>query len=137
MDPSVFSDLNYLAILVSAVAYWLIGAVWYSPILFGKKWGNIIQPSEEAKKKMGISMVFSFIGFFLICVVMALFVTHLVPADITRGVKIALAASVGFMFLPKWINSLYANTSTTVLLIDAGYHIVGFVVAAIILTSWT
>lgn len=137
MDFSYLQDLNYLAILVSAVAYWIIGALWYSPLLFGKVWGNIVQPSEEAKKKMGQSMILSFVGFFLICWIMALFVTHLVPADMVRGIKIAAAAAVGFMFLPKLVNKLYANTSMTVLLVDAGYHLVGFVVAAILLTSWT
>lgn len=137
MDVSFLSSLNYLAILVSAVAYWVIGAVWYSPILFGKVWGNIVQPSEEAKKKMGQSMILSFLGFFVICFIMALFVTHLVPADLTRGIKIAVAGGIGFMFLPKFTNKLYANTSTTVLLVDSGYHLVGFIVAAIILTSWT
>lgn len=136
MDFSYLQDLNYLAILVSAVAYWIIGALWYSPILFGKVWGNIVQPSEEARKKMGQSMILSFVGFFLICWIMALFVTHLVPADMVRGIKIAVAAAVGFMFLPKLVNKLYANTSMTILLVDAGYHLVGFLLAAIILTSW-
>lgn len=137
MDLSFLSTLNYVAIFVSALAYWLLGALWYSPLLFGKVWGRLVQPTEDAKKKMAQSMILSLVGFFLICFVMAVFVTHLVPADPVRGSKIAVAAAAGFMFLPKLTNMLYANTSATVLLIDSGYHGVGFVAAALILTSWT
>lgn len=138
MDMSYLSDLNYLAILVSAVAYWVIGALWYSPVLFGKIWGNIVQPSEEAKKKMGRNMVLSFIGFFLICFFMALVLHRLAyyQEDMVFSIKIALAAAIGFMALPMWIGQLYANTSFNVLIIDIAYHLVGFVVAAIILTAW-
>ena len=137
MDTSFLSELNYLAILVSGIAYWIIGALWYSPVLFGKAWGAVVQPTEEQRKKMGVTMVISLVMMIAICFVMALFVTHLVPADMMRGLKIALASSLGFMLLPTWIGQMYANTNRTVMLIDAGYHIVGFIVAAIILTSWT
>lgn len=137
MEFSYLQNLNYLAILVSAVAYWILGALWYSPVLFGKLWSKVVQPSDEAKKGMGMSMALSFIGFFLICFVMALFVTHLVPADMTRGIKIALSAGFGFMLLPMWIGQLYSKSSMTVLLIDAAYHFAGFIIAAIIISSWT
>ena len=139
MDFAYLSDLNYLAILVSAVAYWVIGALWYSPVLFGKIWGNIVQPSEEAKKKMGRNMVLSFIGFFVICFIMAIVLNRLgeYSHELTFSIKLALAAAVGFMAVPMWINQLYQNSSFNVLVIDVLYHLVGFVVAAIILTSWT
>lgn len=138
MDFAYLSDLNYLAILVSAVAYWIIGALWYSPVLFGKIWGNIVQPSDEAKKKMGRSMILSFIGFFIICFIMAVVLNRLgeYSDELTFSIKLALAAAIGFMAIPMWINQMYQNSSFNLLIIDAGYHLVGFVVAAIILTSW-
>lgn len=50
--------MNYLAILVAAVAQFIIGAIWYMP-LFGKLWGKIHgmdKVSEEEQKKMMKSM---------------------------------------------------------------------------------
>jgi hypothetical protein len=31
-------DINYVAVFVAALASMIIGAAWYSPILFGKEW---------------------------------------------------------------------------------------------------
>lgn len=35
-----FSKINYLAVLVAAISTFLIGGLWYSPLLFGKAWMN-------------------------------------------------------------------------------------------------
>ena len=34
MDTSFFSDMNWLAVLVAAVANFMLGALWYSKALF-------------------------------------------------------------------------------------------------------
>jgi Na+/glutamate symporter len=44
-------DVNYLAILVCGVVFMVLGALWYSPILFGKKWMTFIGKSEEEIKE--------------------------------------------------------------------------------------
>ena len=31
-------ELNWLAVAASALAYFFLGAVWYSPVLFSKTW---------------------------------------------------------------------------------------------------
>ena len=38
MSMLQFHSLNNLAILVSAIILWVLGAVWYSPPLFAKPW---------------------------------------------------------------------------------------------------
>ncbi len=35
-----FSNVNWLAVIVGAVLSFLAGWLWYSPILFGKKWAE-------------------------------------------------------------------------------------------------
>lgn len=47
----MFSDLNHLAIVVSAVTYFGLGSVWFGP-LFGKQWLKLVglTVTEEDKK---------------------------------------------------------------------------------------
>lgn len=137
MNFDFLSDLNYPAILVAAVAYFIIGAIWYSPMMFAKKWQGYVNMPADAAKGMGATMVMSLIGMIVISFVMALFVTHVLPADIVRGIKIALVGGIGFMVMPMWINSLYAKKPFGLLVIDSLYHLISFVVMAIILTAWT
>ena len=36
MGSALFSNLNWLAIAVAAIAYFMIGGLWYSKMLFAK-----------------------------------------------------------------------------------------------------
>ena len=44
-------EINYLAVFVSAVVIFLLGGLWYSPVLFAKQWMSVINKSEEELKK--------------------------------------------------------------------------------------
>ena len=44
-------QINYLAILVSAILSMVVGSIWYGP-LFGKKWAELIGADPNDKKKM-------------------------------------------------------------------------------------
>jgi hypothetical protein len=57
MDTTFFSEINWLAVLVSGLAYFALGALWYSPVLFSKKWielGKIDINDPNAKKGVGL-----------------------------------------------------------------------------------
>ena len=45
-------EVNLLAVLVSGVAAMVIGALWYSPLLFGKLWMNGMGFTEAKMKEM-------------------------------------------------------------------------------------
>ncbi len=60
-------NINYIAVLVAAVAQFIFGAIWYMPI-FGKMWGKIhgfdkVSPEEQKvmTKKMAPLLVMQFI----------------------------------------------------------------------------
>lgn len=42
MSTSIFTNLNWLAIALATVAYFMLGALWYSGLLFGKKWAALV-----------------------------------------------------------------------------------------------
>ncbi len=44
-------EINYLAVLVAAVVYYVGGALWYSPLLFGKSWMGLVGLTEEKLKE--------------------------------------------------------------------------------------
>lgn len=45
-------ELNYVALVVGAVAYFLVGMLWYSPAFFGKQWMKYMGFTEKDMKKM-------------------------------------------------------------------------------------
>ena len=73
-----FTHLNYLAIAAGAAAYFLLGAIWYSPLLFAKPWAKItgVDLNDPNKNKgMAAMMAGSFVCFFILAVGMS-FLSH-------------------------------------------------------------
>jgi hypothetical protein len=58
--------INYLGILICGVLHQVLGALWYSPMLFGRPWLKAMGKSEEEVKAMGppnwVGYLMSFLG---------------------------------------------------------------------------
>jgi hypothetical protein len=57
MTFDALGDLNWLAVIVAALAYFAIGAVWYAPPVFGKAWmaaGGMAMPEAGTRPSPAI-----------------------------------------------------------------------------------
>ena len=43
--------VNNVAVLVSGVAIFMLGGLWYSPVLFAKRWVKLIGKTEEERAR--------------------------------------------------------------------------------------
>ena len=140
MDTSFFSNANWLAIAVAAVAYFMVGGLWYSKALFGKAWirsTGFDMNNPEAKKGVGGVMALTFILEFIICTALAMLVYKLMLiGGVISGIKLGLLTGICFSAVVICISYLYQQRPKTLSLIDGGYHVVGNVVAAVILCIW-
>jgi hypothetical protein len=50
-------ELNWIAVTVAAVSSLVLGAVWYAPPLFGKKWMALAGLTEEQAKSGSMPMI--------------------------------------------------------------------------------
>ncbi|MBC7873824.1 MAG: DUF1761 domain-containing protein [Ferruginibacter sp.] len=140
MDTSFFSHANWLAIAVAAVAYFMVGGLWYSKVLFGKTWiksTGIDMNKPGAKTGVGGVMAMTFILEFIICVALAMLVYRLaLIGGVLSGIKLGLLTGVCFSAIVICISYLYQGKPRSLSFIDGGYHIVGNIVAAVILCVW-
>ena len=62
-----FSSINYFAVLAAAVSTFVLGGLWFSPLLFGKAWmraNNFTEAEVQTFSKarmFGWSIVFSLV----------------------------------------------------------------------------
>jgi fatty acid desaturase len=70
----ILHHVNFLAVLVGGVVIFLLGGLWYSPVLFTKKWTALIGKTEEEMKAAASSssMPAMYIAAFLSGLVIAL-----------------------------------------------------------------
>jgi hypothetical protein len=129
-------NINYIAVLVAAVSAFVIGGMWYSPILFGNPWMRETGLSDETLKKRSMGVVFgtSFVLSLLIAGNLAAFLAG--PPDLKWGAAAGALAGVGWVATGLGITYLFEAKSLKLFLIDAGYHAVTFIVMGAIIGVW-
>jgi len=138
MDTSFLSDINWLAVLVAAIAYFLLGAIWYS-FLFQKQWiklQNINVNDPEMKKGMATTMFTSFLLMLLTTIGLAILVEKIGLSTAINGVKLGLLTGIFFSLTAISVSYLYTKKPAGLHFIDGFYHVVGQVIAAVILCIW-
>jgi hypothetical protein len=145
MQPNI--HLNWLAIVVSIVANFALGSLWYGP-LFGKAWMKEIGMSADKKptraeivRAMGLNIF----GTLLMAYVLAWNVAGWRPSAWNAGEDGSPAAYgffaaffswLGFV-VPVMLNSVaFERRSWKLFGIGAGWQLIGLVVMGMILAYW-
>jgi len=132
-----FAGINYLAILIAAVASWLAGAVWYMAL--SKPWLAAIgiTPEQIHERRKGPGAFLPFVYAFLACAVIAWvlagLVAHLGPVTLRSGTISGLFCWGGFVITTMLVNNRFAMRSPKLLLIDGGYWLIVLVLSGAII----
>ena len=128
--------INHIAVLVCAGISLVIGALWWSPLLFAKAWQNEVGLSDEQIKQMSPAKTFgmTFVLAYLASYNLAFF---LGAAGTTWqwGIGAGLLASVWAITM-YIIISLFEQRSIKHILINSGYIAVYFAIIGGILGVW-
>lgn len=126
-------DINWLAVVVAAVAAFLVGAVWYSPLLFSKAWQREVGLSDTdlAKGNMGQTMGAAFALTFVSTLVFHLFLGP--HPGLKLGVGAGFAAGLCWVAFAKGVDYLFERRSLKLFLINGGHHTVVYTVMGLVL----
>jgi hypothetical protein len=141
-------------ILAATVAYWMIGAIWFNPKVFGTLWQKshgMPEMTEEKKKEVGMMMprllLTSFVGALFICIALCYFMcascassccTHCTGPDMCmptmmHNIKIALLLSIGTAGGAIIMGYVYQMKPLSAYIVDIGYHVVSSIIAVAVL----
>ncbi len=131
-----FPDVNYLAVLAAAVSAFVLGGLWYSPVLFAKKWMAYTghgECAEGEKPKGNMGVIFG--GAFLLSVIAAYVFALVLPADIGPQYGAIAGAGAGLFFVATsfGINYLFEQRPLGLWLINGGYHTLQFTLYGLVL----
>jgi uncharacterized protein DUF1761 len=140
MSFDALGDLNWLAVIVAAIAYFVLGALWYAPPVFGKPWQRSIGWEIPADQRPNPAV---FLSPAITCVVASIAVGALAVATgtdtIGEGIVLGLFAGIGIAAAVLFVTAIFEPTKPdrmTWFLITAGYHLVGLLIASVILAVW-
>lgn len=126
-------DISFVWILVAAIVYFAVGALWYSPPLFGNAWLKLLGRKKKDMNMPMSAMVLTFLAILLIVMVEAYFVHVTKTPNAWRGAYLGAKLWLGFVATTALINNAFQGARKKLYLIDQGYHLVGFVLAGAIL----
>ena len=138
MDPlhhaiNSLTNLNWLAVVIAALAGYFPGALWYSKIGFLRPWARELGIDVDAlqgNKGPGAKVAIGLIPAFFAAIVMALLIHH--PVPIHRGSTLALALAGGVVSTSFAIQYLYENRSWKFWAINSGYHLLQFSIMGLV-----
>ena len=117
----ITTDVNWLAVFVGAVLAFVLGWLWYSPMLFGKKWaaGNGIELGTAQSMPMG-AMAAQAIGLLL--------VSWFIGVTAVSNALLTFVLAVVAFGVMNASGGMFAKKPTEVVLIDFGYLIASAIV---------
>jgi hypothetical protein len=119
------AEINWLAVLLGALAFFLVGAIWYG-VLFSQAWQKAAGMSDEKIQSGNMALIFGLT--FLAELVISLTLWHGIARSGASDRAVMMMA-VGFgatIMVPAiGINYLYLRKTLAHFLIDAGHFIVG------------
>lgn len=132
--------INYLAVLVSAIGAFAVGALWYGP-LFGRSWRTLMNIPDSSMTGgiagMWKTMLGGFIATLLMVYVLAMFMTSRVgffgDTDIQEALMFGFWVWLGFIATVLLNSVLYEKRPIQLYLINAAHYFVAILVAALIL----
>ncbi len=130
-----------LSVIIASVASMVFGFIWFSPILFGKKWmelSGLITESMSLMKGHGMAKIY--IGNFAMEIITAFvlfnFLRILDVSSSAGGVEIALWLWFGFVLPIEVGQTLWMKKPIMLLLINSLHRLGSITIIALILTSF-
>lgn len=129
--------INWLAVIAAALSMFVVGALWYSPLMFDKAWQRAANLSEADIKRGNPALIFG-AAFVLTLIMAANLAFFIAGPEMTLGFALgaAVAAGLGWAALSVGIIALFERRPLSHILINGGYLTIGFAVMGLILGLW-
>lgn len=134
-------EVNYLAVLLAAVASMALGFFWYSPAFLGKPWmklkGYTKASLKQAQQEMGKLYALSFVA----ALFTAYILSHIITLSqsfygnpvVATGITTAFFAWIGFVMPVQFTATIFGDKKWKLLAIDTGYQLAALMTMSLVL----
>jgi hypothetical protein len=133
--------IHYPAVVASAVAYWVLGALWYSPLLFARPFIALKGYSPEQVAAMQAQshageIGVAFVGSLVLAYVLAHFVKFTGAETLSAGMLTGFWLWLGFVVTTSLETVVFEGRPVGLYLINNGYHLAGLLGMGALLAVW-
>jgi hypothetical protein len=137
MITDFFADLNWLAVLVAAVAWFAFSAIWYSIPPLSKAWISAakIDPSAGGPS-FAVLLLPTFVAYLVTTIVIALLVEALGITTFDAALALGVALGIAFGLSSALVSQLYEQKGGSYWLINGLNAVLSFTIVTVILALW-
>ncbi len=122
-------EVNWMAVVLGALAGFMVGGIWYGPVM-GKKWMGAVGLTEEQIKQGSMGLIFG--GAFAFSLLASWTMAHTFSSyaqDLSFAVKVmtSFGVALGFIVPAIGTNYLFSQKSKALFFIDAGYWLLFYI----------
>lgn len=131
------ATINHFAVITAAISTFLLGAVWWSPVLFETPWREENGFTDADMKEGNMAKIFglSFVFTLVMAYNLAFFLND--PSIAWKeGMLYGLLTGVGWIAMAVFVLGLFERKSWRHMLINAGYYAVSFAIMGLIIGAW-
>lgn len=134
----VHHPVNYWAVLVAGVAYWVLGAIWYAGPLFGNAWTKGIGKTKEQAKadSAPINWLWALLGSLVAAYGIARVMYFAGGNSVGFGIEVGLLVGVCFVFATLFVHDRMEKRPFWLTLVNSLYAIIGLGVVGLIIGAW-
>ncbi len=132
--------LNWWAVIVSALIYFLLGWLWFSPVVFAKPWMAMrnfsAESMEQGRKRMPALMGGAAAVALILAIAMGVLVHKLNITAPWGAIKLGATVGIGLFAAPTFTGYSFQGQPLKLWAIESGYPVLGMIIVAVVQALW-
>jgi len=126
-------EINWLGVLIATVAGMVLGALWYSPLLFGNLWMKCLGKTPETIGSATLPMIGSVLACSLSATGVAILFSLVGASSLADALSLGAVLGLFIIFPALLSDNLFCGWGNTLLLIQSGYRIASVLFMSVIM----
>lgn len=127
------AQVNLLAVIIAAAAYFGLGGLWYSPKLFGDIWLKEAGMNVKSITHDKTSYIGEAIIGLIIAAVLALFMSMTNSVSVLGGLKIGILSWLGFVATASLSSVLWGKKTLKMAYLTSGFLLAAYIIMGMII----
>ncbi len=141
MSLDVLGEINWLAVIVGALLYFALGAVWFTPVLFARPWQRAIGWDESRTPPQVNPVTYAVPALLYVIAAVATGMLAAATASDTfaEGILLGLVVGVGYALVITGVDAVFDPNKPQPWVwfaISGSYHLVGLIIVAVLVSVW-
>lgn len=141
MSFDALGQVNWLAVIVGALIYFVLGALWYSPAFLGRRWQRSIgwDPEQRPPEMKMTTYLVPGLAYLVMAVAVGLLAEATGTDTIGEGLVLGIVLGIGLSLMHTLVDATFDPNKPepwTWFAINGSYHALGLIIVAVIVALW-